>query len=184
MMHRESVLPWLTTAALPSWNQQLVALSDGSLAAGRYNECGETCVAGIVAAVWGVPVSPDQIRAGDGGPGRGPLTTGDDLARMLHSCNVEASATTPAALAAWNTIAVATHDGRPVIMLGAWPTPGGALHWLTATSVEGAQVNYNNPWNGARSWISRSTFLHDYAGQIATVHAHLHYDASKMLQPW
>src|SRR6185312_1801556 len=166
-MPRETVLPWLTTAALPAWNQQLVALSDGSLAAGRYNECGETCVAAIVAAVWGVPVSPDQIRAGDGGPGRGPLTTADDLVRMLATCNVAASSRQVSAASAWPTIEGSTQDGRPVIILGEWPTPGGALHWLNATSTgDPNRVYYNNPWNGARSWLEEQDFTRLYAGWI------------------
>lgn len=183
-MPRESVLPWLTTAALPAWNQQLIALSDGSLAAGRYNECGETCVAAIVAAVWGVPVSPDQIRAGDGGPGRGPLTTAADLVFMLRSCNVQAYAYNSPAAVAWGNIKAATTDGQPVIMLGTWPTPGGALHWLVATSISDGKVFYNNPWNGSRSWLLQADFERLYAGQIVVVNAHLHVNAAGMAQPW
>lgn len=184
-MPRETVLPWLTTAAIPAWNQQIIERSDGSLAPGRYNECGETAVASIVAAVWGVPVNPDAVRTLAGGPARGPLTTGDDLTAMLHACNVAAqSLILPDAAQAWPQVVTATMDGRPVIMLGRWPTPGGALHWLVATSINGLRVYYNNPWNGARSWLLQSDFNALYSGQIVIVRAHLHHDAAGMAQPW
>lgn len=183
-MPRETILPWLTTAALPAWNQQIIERSDGSLAPGRYNECGETAVSSIVAAVWGVPVNPDAVRTLAGGPARGPLTTNDDLAAMLRSCNVASRSAQYPADQAWTQIETATADDRPVVMLGYWPTPGGALHWLVATSVGAGKVSYNNPWNGARSWIPQADFLRLYAGQLVIVSSHLHHNAAGMVQPW
>ena len=145
---RYSVLAWLGTQALPAWSQQQTELSDGESATQRYNSCGETCVAMVVAGVWGVPVSPDAIRGEIAGVDGNALTTGGDLVRGLRANNIAAADNGDAAADAWSRIAQAGDDGRPCMILGVWPTPGGALHWLLTTGVAGDNVNYINPCAG------------------------------------
>src|SRR5260370_16204476 len=76
---RETCLGWLTAAALPAWSQRAILDDNGTPVLQRYNECGETLVASIVAAVWGVGVSPDAYRGAVKGDAGSALTSAPDL---------------------------------------------------------------------------------------------------------
>lgn len=184
MNTRQTCLPWLPTSALPAWSQQLVVLSDGVSPDQRWNECGETCISSIAAAVWGARLSPDVLRASDGGPLRSGLTDGPALERMGGYANVVLRAHDLAASDARALLSTCLADGRPAIMLGTWPTPGGVLHWLLATESHLQGVSYINPWGGVRSSIPWSVFDALYAGTIVECRAHLHVDALAWPLPW
>jgi len=167
--------PWLTLAALPAWIQQGVPLPDGQMDPQQYNDCGETCLAMIIAACTGVSLSPGSVRSSIAGTGRSGLTTGDDLVQMSEYYNLAAHVETPDAAGAWAVITAVTAAHRPVVMLGTWPTPG-PLHWMLATGISGGRISYINPWGGIRSWIDQPTFTAAYAGQLVVGDTHLLFD--------
>lgn len=175
----------LTLDALPTWQQTMITLPDGTQPQARYNDCGETCVAMITAAVDGAPVGPDSVRANLRADADGQaLTTARDLVAGLAFYSVRAHVETLAAAAAWALIEHVTVGARPVIMLGTWPTPGGALHWMIAISVAGDRLNYINPWSGAKSWIDQEQFTADYEGDLVVVDQHCHYDMRERSIPF
>src|SRR6266851_4227644 len=57
-----TILPWRPAYYLPNWSQSNAFLPDGSRDSQWYNDCGETCVAMVIAGVWGCPVEPGAIR--------------------------------------------------------------------------------------------------------------------------
>ncbi len=181
---RETCLGWLAAAALPAWSQRAVLDTDGSPVLQRYNECGETLVACVVAAVWGVGVSPDAFRAAVQGPQGSALTDDRALVEMLAYGNVVGRAWRNSGASARTMIEAAAFDGRGCLVLGVWPTPGHALHWLLTTGSDGQNVEYLNPWGGNRSSLDWSQFYELYAGQLVEVAAHYHVDVSRRPLPW
>lgn len=177
-----SVTPWLDLTALPAWSQQTAYLPDGTLDPAAYNDCGETCVSMIVASVHGVAVGPGSVRANNGGVGRGGLTTADDLVRMLGYYNVAAHVSSPAREDLPKILGALALIGQPAIVLGTWPTPGGALHWMISVS-NGPKWGYVNPWGGVRSWWDWAHTQNSYAGAVVVVDGHLHYDMAAHSEP-
>lgn len=184
MIAGQTCLPWVPTSALPAWSQQMVVLPDGVSADQRWNECGQTCISMIAAAVWGARISPDALRAAIRGVGGSGLTNGPDLASIGSYANVVLRSHDLGAADARAMVEAAAADGRPCVMLGTWPTPGGVLHWLLSTSTAPQGVSYINPWGGVHSSIPWSTFDSAYAGTIVECRAHLHVDASSWALPW
>ena len=181
---RETCLRWLTAAALPAWSQRAIVDANGAPILQRYNECGETLVASIVAAVWGVGVSPDAYRAAVKGAAGSALTSAPDLVAMLAYGNVLGVARNNGASDVRRVVETATADNRGVLLLGEWPTPGGALHWLLATASAAGRLEYLNPWGGRRSWLAWNQALLLYRGQLVEVLAHYHVDCSRRALPW
>lgn|SRR5581483_965944 len=173
---RVTVLPWLKTDALPQWSQNTQVDPEGGNPSQHWNECGETCCAMVIAGVWGVPVEPGALVESIGGPGNQGLTTGDDLVAILKLNHVAAESLAIGPDLGLAAMKGALADDRPVIILGTWPTPGGVLHWLLATSVDAKTVRYINPWTGQESWIPLDGFLHWFANSLVIVHSHLHFN--------
>jgi hypothetical protein len=176
-------VPWLPLSALPAWSQRQAILPDGALDPQAYNDCGETCCSMIIAGVHGCPVNPGSIRASLGGPSRSGLTTCLDLIQALANYNVASSCESERASLAWQSMKTLLAMDRPAIMLGTWPTPGGALHWMVATAIVGAEIHYINPWGGVRSTLSQQAFNLLYAGSVVAVAGHIHYDMSSHPMP-
>jgi hypothetical protein len=169
--------------ALPAWCQNTILLPDGAHDPQAANDCGETCVAAIVACVHGVPISPGSVRAALGGPGRPGITNGSDLVQALAYYNVAAHLETPGGQELIGRISALAASGQPSICLGTWPTPGKALHWML-TTAGGPMWSYVNPWGGKRSWLSWDDVLALYAGELVVADAQLHYDMRNHAQPW
>ena len=184
MNTRETCLPWLATTALPAWSQQQVVLSDGVSPDQRWNECGETCVSMLAAAVWGARLSPDALRAATNGVAGSGLTNGTDIANQASYANVVMRSHDTDAAGAQALATAAVADGRPVAILGEWPTPGGVLHWLLVTATTPGGVSYINPWGGVHSSITWQVFADAYRGTVVECRAHLHVDASGWGLPW
>ncbi|HEV2461072.1 MAG TPA: hypothetical protein VGS80_22195 [Ktedonobacterales bacterium] len=157
---------------------------DGSAALQRYNECGETLVASVVAAVWGVSASPDAFRAAVHGPAGSALTTAGDLVAMLAYANVLGTAHSGSVGELRLVVEAVTRDDRGVLLLGTWPTPGNALHWLLATGSDAGRLEYLNPWGGVRSWLLWPDVAPLFAGSWVQVAAHYHVDCSRRPLPW
>lgn len=172
----------LDLSALPAWSQQQIVLPDGNYDPQRFNDCGETCVAAIVSAVHGTPISPASVRANLGGPLRSGLTTGDDLVSMLAYYHVTAVAEMVPTAELQGFLTSYRNQKMPTIVLGRWPTPGNALHWMLTIGVVG-QWQYINVWNGQHSWLSWEDTERYYAGQVVVATANLHYDMSHMPIP-
>lgn len=178
-----SARPWLTLDALPAWSQRQAILPDGNLDPQAYNDCGETCVSMIVASVHGCPINPGSVRASIGGPSRGGLTSCLDLIQACAYYHLAAHCQSDLARLSWQNIMAVLASQRPVIMLGTWETPGGALHWLIATHIENDAIHYINPWGGVRSYMTHVQFNQLYANSCVVIDGHLHYDMSQHPMP-
>lgn len=165
-------------SALPAWSQLSAILPDGSYDPQAADDCGETCVACIVAAVHGVPVSPGSVRSNLANPGRSGLTDGAALVSALAYYAVLAEAeSTPAV----DLEAVITHwsnQGHPTIVLGEWPDPGGSLHWLLTTGSN-SLWHVMNPWGGKRQVLNWADATRLYRGTVVIALAYTHYDMSQ-----
>jgi hypothetical protein len=173
----------LDLSALPAWSQQQLTLPDGDYDPQRYNDCGEVCVAAIVSVVHGTPISPASVRANLGGPNRSGVTDGAALVAALAFYHVAALAASPspAMLKAYVQHFTALH--MPTIVLGTWPTPGLALHWLL--TAQGTDMwHYINPWNGNHSFLPWPDMEKLYALQVVVATANPHYDMSKQPLPY
>lgn len=177
-----SVVPWLDLSALPAWSQKTAYLPDGTLDPQAYNDCGETAVSMIVASVHGVAVGPGSVRANNGGVQRGGLTTADDLVRMLGYYNVAAHVASPQKEDLPKVLGALALACQPAIVLGTWPTPGAAAHWMISVS-NGPKWGYINPWGGVRSWWDWASTETNYLGSVVIVDGHLHYDMSAHGEP-
>jgi hypothetical protein len=173
---------FLPLSALPAWGQLSGLLPDGQPDPQQFNDCGETCVSMVVASVHGCPVNPGSVRAAVGGPLRSGLTTGDDLVKMLAYYNVSAHLEVPGKAGVQGTLTGIAGAQRPAIVLGTWPTPGGALHWMVSTGVV-ERWSYINPWGGVHSFLEWDSMVALYAGQVVVVDSRLVYDMASHLQP-
>jgi hypothetical protein len=166
---------YLPLTSLPRWKQTSAILPDGVLDPGAYNDCGETCIAGVVAAVHGVPVSPGSVRANSGGVSRSGLTSAHDLVSMLGYYNCASSAVPVPAEELRSRLSQWTAQGFPTVVLGTWPRPGRALHWM---STVGCSESWQaiNPWTGSMEILDWDTVIRTYAGYVVLIGGHLHYD--------
>lgn len=165
---------WPLTA-LPRWQQTGITLPDGSHDPQMYNDCGETCVACIIAAGHGVPVSPGSVRANFGGVTRSGLTTGTDLVGMLAYYNYAAESQQVAARDIIARLGQWTKEGHPTIVLGTFPRPGGVLHWMTTIAADG-QWFAMNPWTGLVEGLSWDVLIKVMEGTVVVCTGTLHYD--------
>jgi len=138
----------------------------------------------LAAAVWGARLSPDALRAATNGVAGSGLTNGTDIANQASYANVVMRSHDTDAAGAQALATAAVADGRPVAILGEWPTPGGVLHWLLVTATTPGGVSYINPWGGVHSSITWQVFADAYRGTVVECRAHLHVDASGWGLPW
>lgn len=170
---RADVLPWLPTSVLPVYGQLTQTLPTGAETETWYNDCGEVCVSMVVRAARGVYVPGDVLRVLLRGQGGSALTNEGDLVTMLSLCTVSAHAATWGPGTAIQAMRDATEDGRPVIALGRWPTPGGVLHWLVVTSVNTTKIYYINPWSREHSYLGIADWQQYSANSYVEVDSHL-----------
>lgn len=178
-----TILPWFPASYIPAWSQNRGVLPTGDPDWQAQNDCGETCVAMCVAGVWGCPVEPGSIRQYLNGPQGSGLTDGAALVRALHYYSVSSHVELVNGLDAWARILAVVASQRCVIMLGRWPTPGLALHWMVAVSDGADVVQYVNPWNGARSFLAKADWLGYESGQLVMLDSHLHFDCRTWPDP-
>lgn len=178
-----TILPWFPAAYIPAWSQQDSIIPDGTEDVQRFNNCGETCVSMIVAGVWGTPIEPASIRQYLNGPGGSGLTDAWALVKALRYFSIKAHVETPAAADAFKTVVAAVGLQRCVIMLGKWPTPGLALHWMVAVADGADVIQYVNPWTGARSYLGKDDWLEYYGGQLVVLDSHVHVDCRTWPNP-
>lgn len=176
-------MPVLGLTALPAWSQNAIVLPDGQPDPQHFNDCGETCVAAIVACTHGTPISPASVRAALGGPARSGITNGHDLVTALAYYSTASHLETLPAQQLPMRITALCAAGQTSIVLGTWPTPGKALHWML--SVTGGPFwTYINPWGGVRSWLAWDDVLRLYAGELVVSDAHCNYNMRDHPQPW
>lgn len=165
-------------AWLPCWSQLSGVLPDGNPDPQRYNDCGETCVAGVIASVRGMIISPGDVRQYLHGTTGTGLTTPLDLVNALRHYTVMAQQLSTRTSTAWATLKSYWAMALPVIILGTWNPPSGFLHWVTLSSYAPQSIEVINPWDGARHDISADDFTQQYAGWLVLLQNHLHFDMS------
>lgn len=150
---------------LPLWRQTAGVLPDGSPDPQAANDCGETCVAMVLAALTGVLMEPGMIRQQLGGVGRSGLTTGNDLVQALAINHVTAVAQDYVPEGAWEACDTAWEHGYPVIALGHWMSPD-YLHWMLLDNKVAQWLVFIDPWTGKEKQIDRPTFLAEFAATL------------------
>lgn len=178
-----TVKPWYPASYIPCWNQLAGPLPDGNMDPEIYSDCGETCVAMVVAGVHGVPLDPGGLRQFLHGPGGTGLTDGNELVHALAYCSTAAHVEKPSGEIAWNVLQTVVRSERPIIMLGRWASVGGSMHWQVAVKVEADRVWYCNPFNATRSYTLKDDWLAQYAGELVVLDSHIHYDCRTWPQP-
>jgi hypothetical protein len=168
--------PFFPADRLPAWSQLKGVLPSGLPDSEEYNDCGETCVAMLVAAVHGVPVEPGSVRQHLHGYDGSGLTDGPELVSALRYYSTAAHVEPLSGETAWAAIGGISAQERNVIILGHWEGEGTALHWVVTTGLSHSIVSFNDPWSGTRSYMTKAQFLALEAGQIVVSDSHLHYD--------
>jgi hypothetical protein len=171
---RADVYPWRTWPVVQAQSQLQQTLPSGAEQTTWYNDCGETCASMLVRACRGVTVPPDVLGVYSLTPGSNGLTTAQDLVNILASSQIAAQVVSASEGPALDMLKASTLDGRPVICLGMWPTPGGALHWILALYVESTnRVHYINPWGGNHSWMDWSDWLQHTSNSYVELKSHM-----------
>ncbi len=178
-----TILPWMPASYLPAWSQNAGVLPDGAIDPGHWNDCGEMCVSMCVAGVWGVPVEAGSIRQYLQGPSGSGLTDGDALRKALRYCSVKSHVLMVGGDSGFQAVVNSVLGARPVIMLGHWEGPGTALHWMIAVGNGAETIQYVDPWDGARAFITKAHWLELEAGQLVVLDSHLHFDCRTWPQP-
>jgi hypothetical protein len=152
----------------PVWNQLADPLPDGTLPAGRYDECGEECAAMEIARQHGTSVAADALRAQLGGPGRGPLTTAADLVKILALNNVAAQVVDCPGDKVAALLQEQAGKGHNAICLGQWVAPG-IEHWILVTRADATGAGANDPWAGRRRVWTWGAFQLVCSGQLVLI---------------
>jgi hypothetical protein len=169
-------------AWLPAWSQRTGVLPDGNPDPQEYSDCGETCVAIVVAGVHGVPVEAGWIRQMLGGVQRSGLTDGADLVRALALCNISSEVVAGGAYEAYTTLRAYWAAAQPALILGRW-LQGDALHWVIAWSWTPDYIGVIDPWTGTRRSILLADFRSKYANMCVHVTATAHYNMTGVPTP-
>ena len=167
---------------LPRWRQYGGYLPDGSPDPQQYNDCGETCVAGVLAAKSGVCVHPGDVRQALGGVTRSGLTTSADLANACHIYHVEAQALDVPTTGLIAFLQRSWGARQPVIVLGRYG-PMQALHHVTCVQADNREVKVIDPWIGALVSWSSAGFCAAYASSLVVIMSPLAYDMSAVAEP-
>jgi hypothetical protein len=178
-----TILPWMPASYVPAWSQNAGVLPDGVIDPGHWNDCGEMCVSMCVAGVWGVPVEAGAVRQYLQGPEGSGLTDGLALRKALRYYSVKSHVAMIAGEAAFRLVLDSVAAQRVVIMLGTWEGPGTALHWMLGVSDGAEVIQYVDPWDGARAFVTKANWLELYAGQLVILDSHLHFDCRTWPQP-
>ncbi len=174
MPTRVDVYPWRTWPVLTPQCQLIQSLPSGAETSTWYNDCGETCCSIVIRACRGVMVPPDVLRNTLLGSASSGLTSAADLVAILASAHVQSHSDSVPQDKVRQELTDSTQDGRPVIALGRWPTPGGVLHWLLVLYVDSQDVvHYINPWGGVRSYLSVADWLTYSTGEYVFVDSHM-----------
>ena len=164
---------WLPTSVLHPQGQLAQVLPQGAERSTWYNDCGETCCAMVIRSARGVQVAPDSLREVALGDASNGLTTADSCVGILALSSIRATRVVPSGNGWLDLLDTATKDGRPVLALGTWPTPGGVLHWLLVTSTDADRVYYINPWGGVSSWLSKGDWASFHSNDYVEITSHL-----------
>jgi Papain-like cysteine protease AvrRpt2 len=167
---------------LPVWKQLGGLLPDGQPDPQQYNDCGETCVAMVVAAVQGIGLEPGYVRQQLGGPQRTGLTTSGDLALALATNRVSSRPDAKCCRAAWDALKVSWGNALPVIVLGHWLNPA-SLHWMLLYGYDGVNFQFIDPWQGSIAIVDWARWSLQNAASQVFVLQHLHFDCSHESQP-
>ena len=159
---------------LPIWKQSGGVLPDGATDPQQWNDCGETCVAMVVAAIRGVKVEPGYIRQQLGGTARSGLTTANDLRTALLMNNVPATELSNDAAEGWRQLMAHWALACPVIVLGNWLNPG-SLHWYLLRGFGAGVMKFCDPWTGTEVGLTQAQFNHLYTGSMVAVAEHCHW---------
>jgi Papain-like cysteine protease AvrRpt2 len=178
----EYLVPYNPLLWLPVWKQLGGVLPDGRPDPEQYNDCGETCVTMVLAAVRGVSLEPGYIRQQLGGTGRSGLTTADDLVQALAINDVESRSNALCCRAAWAALVQAWGNALPVIALGHWLSPTG-LHWMLLCGFNGAGFQFIDPWSGSIVTVDWARWSLQSAASQVYVQQHLHFDCRQVEQP-
>jgi hypothetical protein len=169
-------------AWLPTWKQTGGVLPDGQPDPAQYNDCGETCVVMVIAAIKGVSMEPGAIRQMLGGWQRTGLTTGADLAQALQDCNISCAETTLGGADAFQQVKNHWGHAMPMIALGEWLNPG-VLHWVLIWSWSPSFVGVIDPWTGEKRNIAQGDFIRLFRGSMVVVTEPCRYNMAKAAQP-
>jgi hypothetical protein len=159
---------------LPTWRQTGGVLPDGAVDPGQYNDCGETCVAMVIAAVKGVLLEPGYVRQQLGGPNRSGLTNAHDLATALLMSHIPATELSNNAAEGWRQLMAHWALACPVIVLGNWLSPR-SLHWYLLSGYGAGVMKFRDPWTGTEVGLTQAQFAKLYNGSMVTVAEHCHY---------
>lgn len=151
-----------------------LAQSDAQLPTGGvdpqwYNDCGETCVAMLVAAKKGVPIGVARVRYLLRGPNGDARTTAVDLVNVLAMCDLKAHDVYSNGPNAYDEVRRNLDAGRSSVVLGEWITSG-VEHWMEVVSYGDDSITFNDPWIGAHRIETRVGFIAKYGG------AYVHMD--------
>lgn len=175
----QDCFPWKGLETLAVQKQTHQELPPGAETTTWWNDCGETCCSMIIRAARGVYCPPDVLRMQSLGVASNGLTGVYNVQDILSHNYVRSEIRYWDSTEYAHKLAAATADGRPVMALGRWPTPGGVLHWLLVTSVGGGQVRYINPWGGVRSWIDLADWHLYSSDQYIEVTDHMLFDSEE-----
>jgi len=161
---------------LPAWKQTGGLLPDGRPDPQEDNDCGETCVAMVIAAMRGVAVEPGDIRQELGGTSRIGLTTPEDLVLALADNHVVAHIERVDARNGWMMLAACYGIAKPAIVLGRWLNMS-CLHWMLLVDKSPGQFQFIDPWTAGRHSLTLAQWDGQYAGAIVVVDDRPMYDA-------
>ena len=167
---------------IPAWKQTGGLLPDGRRDPQEDNDCGETCVAMVVAAVRGVAVEPGAIRQALGGTNRSGLTTPEDLVLALADNHVVAHIERVDRRNGWMLLAACYGVAKPAIVLGYWLNLS-CLHWMLLVDKSPGQFMFIDPWTGGRHNLTMAQWDSLYAGAMVVVDDRPMYDSHLMPTP-
>ena len=159
---------------LPTWKQTGGVLPDGAVDPAQYNDCGETCVAMVIAAVKGVLLEPGYVRQQLGGPNRSGLTNANDLVTALLMSHIPATELSNNASEGWRQLMAHWALACPVIVLGNWLSPT-SLHWYLLSGYGAGVMKFRDPWTGTEVGLTQAQFAKLYNGSMVTIAEHCHY---------
>jgi hypothetical protein len=152
------------TVAVAPLNQHDAALPTGGIDPAWATDCGETCVAMLVAAKKGVPIGIARIRYLLGKPNTDGRTTGSDLVRALAMCDLAAHERAADATTSLTEIKRNLDVGRTSIVLGNWVSPN-MPHWMVALRYNEAVMYFDDPWIGAERALTYADYETKYKGE-------------------
>lgn len=145
-----------------------LAQSDAQLPTGGIDpawatDCGETCVAMLVANKRGVPIGVARVRYLLGKPSGDGRTTADDLVTGLSMCGIKSHKREVDYATMLTEVRHNLAAGRSSIVLGDWINRG-VQHWMEAIQDTGDGIVFDDPWIGAHRYESDGNIYAGYKG--------------------